>query len=161
MSLVENKKLHLNYEVKDKLEAGLELFGNEVKSIRSGQAQIDGAKVIIRGGEAFIVGMNVSQYQNQNHIKTPSPLRGASPKKGSKPKNTEINDRTRKLLLKKSEILKLATEPEKGLLLLPSKIYDNHGLLKLEIGICKRKNKVDKRETLKLKEFKREKKSIL
>ena len=71
------------------------------------------------------------------------------------------NDRTRKLLLKKSEILKLATESEKGLSLLPIKIFNDHGLLKLEIGICKRKNKADKRETIKLKEFKREKKSIL
>jgi SsrA-binding protein len=71
------------------------------------------------------------------------------------------NDRTRKLLLKKSEILKLATESEKGLSLLPIKIYDHHGLLKLEVGIGKRKNKVDKRETIKLKEFKREKKNIL
>ncbi len=159
MSLVENKKIHLNYEVVQKLEAGIELLGNEVKSIRSSQAQIDGSKVIIRGGEAFIVGMSVSPYQN--HTKTPSPLRGASPKKGSKPKIAETNDRTRRLLLKKSEILRLATENEKGLSLLPIKIFNNHGLLKLEIGICKRKNKADKRETLKLKEFKREKKSIV
>ncbi|MEN9338633.1 MAG: SsrA-binding protein [Candidatus Parcubacteria bacterium] len=145
MSLVENKKIHLNYEVKERFEAGIELIGNEVKSIRSGQAQIDGAKVIIRGGEAFIVGMSVSPFQNHENLKK---------------KNLE-NDRTRKLLLKKSEILRLATESEKGLSLLPVKIYDHHGLLKLEIGICKRKNKADKRETLKLKEFKREKKNIL
>ena len=145
MSLVENKKLHLNYEVKDKLEAGIELFGSEVKAIRSSKAQIDGSKVIIRGGEAFIVGMNVSPYQNSK----------------DEEKKKEKNDRTRRLLLKKSEILKLATESEKGFSFLPIKIYDNHGLLKLEIGICKRKNKADKRETIKLKEFKKEKKSIL
>lgn len=145
MSLVENKKLHLNYEVTQKLEAGIELLGNEVKSIRSSQAQIDGSKIIIRGGEAFIVGMNVSPYQNHN--------------KDSKVKIE--NDRTRKLLLKKSEILRLATENEKGLSLLPIKIFNDHGLLKLEIGICKRKNKADKRETIKLKEFKKEKKNII
>lgn len=142
MALVENKKIHLNYEIKDKIEAGLELFGNEVKSIRSSQAQIDGAKVIIRGGEAFIVGMNVSPYQNAENKKY-------------------VADRTRRLLLKKSEIIKLATESEKGLNLQPVKIYDNHGILKLEIGICKRKNKSDKRETLKLKEFKKEKKMVI
>lgn len=143
MSLVENKKLHLSYEIKDKLEAGIELAGNEVKSIRSSQAQIDGAKIIIRGGEAYVVGMSVSPYQN------------------SEKEKKSKNDRTRRLLLKKSEILKLATESEKGLSLLPVKIYDNHGLLKLEIGIAKRKNKSDKRETIKLKEFKREKKSFI
>ncbi|MEA4910857.1 SsrA-binding protein [bioreactor metagenome] len=143
MALVENKKINLNYEVKSKMEAGLELFGNEVKAIRNSKAQIDGAKIIIRGGEAFIVGMSVQPYQSSE-----------------KDKQTK-NDRTRKLLLKKSEILKLATETEKGLSLLPLKIYDSHGLLKLEFGICKRKNKSDKRETLKLKEFKREKKSVM
>jgi SsrA-binding protein len=146
MSLVENKKIHLNYEIKDKLEAGLELIGNEVKAIRNNKAQIDGAKVIIRGGEAFLVGMNVSPYQNS---------KGESENQ----KNVK-NDRTRRLLLKKSEILKLATESEKGLSLLPIKIYDHHGLLKLEIGIGKRKNKADKRETIKLKEFKKEKKLL-
>lgn len=144
MSLVENKKIHLNYEIKDKIEAGLELFGNEVKAIRSSKAQIDGAKVIIRGGEAFIVGMNVSPYQNSKDET-----------------ENKKNDRTRKLLLKKSEILKLATESEKGLSLLPVKVYNHHGLLKLEIGIGKRKNKADKRETIKLKEFKKEKKNII
>ena len=144
MSLVENKKIHLNYEIKDKIEAGLELFGNEVKAIRSSKAQIDGAKVIIRGGEAFIVGMNVSPYQSSNDEE-----------------ENKKNDRTRKILLKKSEILKLAVESEKGFSLLPIKIYDHHGLLKLEIGIGKRKNKADKRETIKLKEFKKEKKNII
>lgn len=161
MSLVENKKLHLNYEVTQKLEAGIELLGNEVKSIRGSQAQIDGAKVIIRGGEAFIVGMSVSSYQN--HLSSPksSPKGRTSPLSLGKGLGDRTNDRTRRLLLKKSEILKLATENEKGLSLLPIKIFNDHGLLKLEIGICKRKNKADKRETIKLKEFKREKKSIL
>lgn len=143
MALIENKKIHLTYEVKDKYEAGLELFGNEVKAIRNGKAQIDGAKIIIRGGEAYIVGMSVSPYQNSE-----------------KDKKTK-NDRTRKLLLKKSELLKLATETEKGLSLLPIKIYDSHGLLKLEVGVCRRKNKADKRETIKLKEFKKEKKNFI
>lgn len=143
MALVENKKIHLTYEVKDKYEAGLELFGNEVKAIRNSKAQIDGAKIIIRGGEAYIVGMSVSPYQN------------------SEKEKRDKNDRTRRLLLKKSEILKLATESEKGYSLLPIKIYDSHGILKLEFGVCKRKNKADKRETLKLKEFKKEKKGFV
>lgn len=143
MALIENKKIHLTYEVKDKYEAGLELFGNEVKAIRNGKAQIDGAKIIIRGGEAYIVGMSVSPYQN------------------SEKEKKEKNDRTRRLLLKKSEILKLATETEKGYSFLPIKIYDSHGILKLEVGVCRRKNKADKRETIKLKEFKKEKKNFI
>lgn len=143
MSLVENKKLHLNYEIKDKFEAGLELFGNEVKAIRIGKAQIDGAKIIIRGAEAFIVGMNVSPYQQS-----------------LKEEKTK-NDRTRRLLLKKSEILKLATESEKGFSILPIKIFDNHGLLKLEFALAKRKNKQDKRETIKKKDFERDKRKYL
>lgn len=157
MALVENKKIHLNYEIKDKLEAGIELTGNEVKAIRNSKAQMDGAKIIIRGGEAFLVGMNVQPYQSTE--KSP-PL--SSPKGRMSPfGGFRGTDRTRKLLLKKSEILKLATESEKGLSLLPLKIYDSHGLLKLEFGICKRKNKKDRRETLKLKEFKRERKEII
>lgn len=143
MALIENKKIHLTYEVKDKYEAGLELFGNEVKAIRNGKAQIDGAKIIIRGGEAYIVGMSVSPYQN------------------SEKEKKEKDDRTRRLLLKKSEILKLATETEKGYSFLPIKIYDSHGILKLEVGVCRRKNKADKRETIKLKEFKKEKKNFI
>src|SRR5574343_1260266 len=105
MSLVENKKLHLNYEIKERFEAGLELVGNEVKAIRNSKAQIDGAKIIIRGGEAFIVGMNISPYQASEKLEKTK------------------NDRTRKLLLKKSEILKLATESEKGLQIFPIKIF--------------------------------------
>ena len=142
MAFVENKKLHLNYEVKDKFEAGISLSGNEVKSIRKSKAQIDGTKIIIRGGEAYIVGMNISEYQQ------------------SAKEEKRKNDRTRKLLLKKSEILKLATESEKGLSILPIKLYDSHGLIKIEIGLVKRKNKVDKRETLKAKDFENEKKKF-
>lgn len=140
MALIKNKKIHLNYEIKSKLEAGLQLTGNEVKAIRNSQAQIAGAKVIIRGAEAYLVGMQISPYQ--------TPLAEEKVK----------NDRTRKLLLKKSEILKLATETEKGFSLVPINIYDSHGLLKLEIALVKRKNKTDKRETLKKKDFERESK---
>lgn len=143
MILIENKKIHLDYEIKNKFEAGIELTGNEVKAIRNSKAQITGSKVIVRGGEAYIVGMSVSPYQQSS--------------KEEKSKN----DRTRKLLLKKSEILKLIAESEKDLSILPIKIFDNHGLLKLEIGLAKRKNKQDKREIIKLKDFKREKNSFV
>lgn len=143
MSLIQNKKINLDYEIKDRFEAGLKLSGNEVKAIRNSQAQITGSKIIIRGAEAFIVGMNVTPYQSSNLE--------------SKTKN----DRTRKLLLKSSEILKLVTESEKGQFIIPIKIYDSHGLLKLEIALVKKKNKRDKRETLKKKDFERNKRKYL
>jgi len=139
MSLIQNKKLHLNYTVSETFEAGIKLLGNEVKSIRSSQAQIDGAKIIIRGGEAFIVGMSISPYQNHDKVK----------------KKIIENDRTRKLILNKSEILKLAVLTEKGFNLQAEKVYDKHGIIKLQIAVCKRKNKQDKRETIKKKDLKR------
>lgn len=162
MSLIENKKLHLNYEIKERFEAGLELFGNEVKAIRNSKAEIDGAKIIIRGGEAFIVGMNVSPYQSSEKALPNSSLkeRTLNPSLGEV-QGWAKNDRTRKLLLKKSEILKLSSESEKGGQIFPIKIYDKHGLLKMEICLAKRKNKKDKRETLKLKEFKKDRREFI
>lgn len=153
MNLAENKKIHLDYEIKDKFEAGIKLTGNEVKAIRNNKAQITGSKIIIRGGEAYIVGMSVSPYQQSNKESTSAEV--------SSRQGKSKNDRTRKLLLRKSEILKLATESEKGFSILPIRIFDNHSLLKLEIGLVKRKNKQDKRETIKLKDFKREKRKFV
>jgi len=155
MSLIHNKKLHLNYEIKETLEAGLQLTGNEVKAVRSGQAQIDGAKIIIRGGEAFVVGLQISPYQNQNIkkiISSPSPN-----KKNNENKIINQNsDRIVKLLLNKNEIFKLHQFSEKGFQLQVEKIYTLHGLLKLQIAIGKRKKKNDKRETIRQKDFKRD-----
>ena len=142
MSLVQNKKIHLEYEILKTFEAGLVLTGNEVKAIRNGQAQIAGAKIIVRGAEVYLVGMSINPYQD----------------KDTKTKN----DRTRKLLLKSAEILRLATEEaKKGIQILPVKIYDHHGMLKIEIALVSRKTKQDKRETLKQKDFNREKKQYL
>ena len=68
MSVVQNKKLHLNYTVFDSFEAGLKLTGNEVKAVRGSAAEIEGAKIIIRGGEAFLVGIYIAPYQNHHKI---------------------------------------------------------------------------------------------
>ena len=144
MSLIQNKKLHLNYEIKETLEAGLKLTGNEVKAIRSGQAQIDGAKIIIRGGEAFVVGLQISPYQNQDARINKNEI------------HNQMNDRVVKLLLNKNEIFKLYQLSEKGFQLQAEKIYTLHGLLKLQIAVGKRKKKNDKRETIRQKDFKRD-----
>jgi len=146
MSLIQNKKLYLNYTISEYFEAGIKLTGNEVKAVRNSNAQIDGAKIIIRGAEAFIVGMNISIYQNHDNNNI---------KKMKNEKKPEL-DRNRKLLLKKNEILKLAILTEKGFNLQAEKVFDKHGLLKLQIAVCKKKNKADKREVIKKRDLKRD-----
>ena len=86
MKLIDSKKLHLTYVITDTYEAGIELFGFEVKALRAKQASLEGAKVLIRGGEAFLVGVYIAPYQAANTPKSYDPYR------------------TRKLLLKRSDI---------------------------------------------------------
>lgn len=130
---IRNKKLHLEYEILETYVAGIELYGYEVKSLRAGHAQIDGGRVIIRGGEAYILGINIQPYQVANTPKSYQP------------------DRTRKLLLKKSEIIKLATLDRTGVTLLPLSIYERNNRIKVDIVIGKKLKKWDKREILKKK----------
>ena len=94
MQLVYNKKLGLNYEIKEKIAVGIELLGFEVKSLRKKQGSLDGARAIIRGGEVFLIGSYIPPYQESNT-----------------PKNYDPH-RNRKLLLNKNEIEKLQTLPE-------------------------------------------------
>ena len=138
MSLVENKKIHLDFEIKDSFLSGMELFGDEVKSLRKSKASMLGAKIIIRNFQAFLIGLAISTYQIKKFEE-------------NKPTN-----RTIRLLLKKSELVKLNTiQNEKTFSLIPKKIFDNHGLLKLEFCLCKKKNKHDKREAIRKKDEKR------
>jgi len=96
MSLVRNKKASFNYEIIEKLEAGIELFGHEVKSIKNGGASLLGAYVLVRGGEVFLTGANVSPYQVANIDKSYDPTRA------------------RKLLLTKKEIAKFGWPAPRG-----------------------------------------------
>lgn len=139
MSLASNKKIHHDYEVLEKYSAGIELLGHEVKSIRNGQANLIGGKVILRGGEAYVVGVDIHPYQenNTNDFKT-------------------VYDklRTRRLLFKKSELAKLYKILEdKQMHLLPYSLYDAHGIIKLELALCKKLKKHDKREKIKERDF--------
>ena len=139
MSLVENKKARFNYEFLRTLEAGVELFGLEVKSLRQKQGALDGAYVIARGGEAFLVGAYIPPYQPKN---TP---------KGYDPR------RNRKLLLTKKEIAELAgNERKNGLTIVPVSVYNKGRKIKVEIAIARGKKKYDKRETLKQRDVERE-----
>lgn len=138
-ALLENKKVFFNYEILEKYEAGLELRGYEVKSLKLKRGNIAGARIIIRGGEAFVIGMNIPPYQPKNT-----------------PKDYE-RERTRKLLLHKKEISHLAGKAEeRGLTLIPTKVYTTHGRIKIEIAVVRGKKKFEKREKIKKRDIERE-----
>lgn len=134
-----NKRATFDYEILEKFEAGIELLGNEVKSIRLGRAQLLGSFVVLRGGEAFITGLIIPPYQaNNTHT-------------------TYIEDRTRKLLLNKKQIQHIEESlKNKGLTLIAISLYNKGPKIKIEIGLAKGKKKFDKRETIKKRDTDRE-----
>lgn len=135
----ENRKARFNYEFLKKYEAGIELLGTEVKSVRGGQMSLEGAFVIVRGREAFLINANIPPYQIKNAPKDYDPLRN------------------RKLLLTKKEITELAgSEKNKSLTIVPISVYNKGRKIKLEIALAKGKKKFDKRETLKKRDTERE-----
>ena len=136
--IANNKKAYHEYFVDEVFEAGLALQGTEVKSIRMGQVSIKEAYCRIRNGEVFVDNMNISPYEQGNR-ENHEPLR------------------SRKLLLNRYEIDKMIKKvDEKGLTLVPTKIYFKDSRAKLEIGVCRGKKLYDKRETLKRKQADRE-----
>ncbi len=130
--ILENRKARFDYEILDTFEAGVELVGSEVKSIKNGRGSIIGSYVKILENEAYILGMKVDEYQKGNLS------------------DIKEKERTRKLLLNKSELKKLKkyTE-EKGLTIVPLSLYLKKRWIKLSIGVGRGKKKADKRETLK------------
>ena len=138
-TLSENKKALFNYQLLEKFEAGISLTGQEVKSIKSGRMNLAGSFVVFKGGEAFLLGANVPPYQPKN---APSDY---DPK------------RTRKLLLTRKEINYLLGKSEqKGLTMIPLKVYTNNGKIKLEFGLANGKQQYDKRDAIKKRELDRE-----
>ncbi|MBC7981999.1 SsrA-binding protein SmpB [Candidatus Parcubacteria bacterium] len=140
MAIIQNRKAHHNYEILDKFEAGIVLFGYEVKAIRAAHMSLDGAYVLIDNiGKIQLVGANIKPLQPEN---VPA---------------TYVETRPRELLLKKKQIdeLKLKTE-QVGHTLIPLSVYNKEGLIKVEIALVKGKRKFDKRETLKKKDAQRE-----
>jgi SsrA-binding protein len=134
----QNKKAYFDYEILETFEAGIELLGFEVKSIRAGNAHLEGGRVLIRGTEAFLVGVTIPPYQAHN---TPADYEP---------------DRTRRLLLHKKEISHLAgKQSQQGLTLVPIKLYNKGPKVKLSFGIAKGKKKYDKRQIIKKRESKR------
>lgn len=137
--IIENKRALFNYQILEKFEAGISLIGQEVKSIKAGRITIKGSYVIIRDEEVYLVGCNVPAYQAKN----------APPDYNPK--------RSRKLLLKKSEIkYLLGKAKQKGLTLIPLKVYTRRGIIKIEFGIARGLKKIDKKELIKKREVERE-----
>lgn len=133
-----NKKAWHDYEILEKLEAGIVLTGSEVKSIRLGRAQLKDSFARVTGGEAYAVNLNISEYSFSRN-------------EGYEAK------RTRKLLLKKNEIKKLEGKLEqKGLSLVPLRLYERHNRFKLELGLVRGKKEYQKKEVKKRADIKRE-----
>jgi SsrA-binding protein len=135
MARTENRKASYNYEILERFEAGMELSGHEVKSLRLHKTSLDGSHVIVRGGEAFIVNLEIPHYQATN-----VPADAAQ-------------GRPIRLLLTKAEIAKLAAlESGKGLTITPIKVYNKGNKLKVEVAVARGKKQFDKRQSIKKRE---------
>lgn len=127
-TIARNKKAYHDYFVLETYEAGLELYGTEIKSIRNGRVNLKDSFCSVDNGEMFTIGMHISPYE-QGNIFNRDPLR------------------KKKLLLHKKEIMKLfGQSQQQGLSIVPLQLYIKNGRAKLEIGLCKGKKLHDKRE---------------
>ena len=135
----ENKKATYDYEILEKFEAGLVLFGQEVKSIKTGHINLSGSYVTLSSGEPFLVGVKVPPYQPNN----------AGADYGE--------ERQKKILLNKKEINYLIGKTKtRGFSLIPLKVYEKNGRIKLEFGLAKGKKKYNKKEKIKKRDVERE-----
>jgi SsrA-binding protein len=137
--IAENRRARFDYDIAEKYDAGIELRGHEVKSVKGGHLQIAGARVLIRGGEAWLVNSHIPPYQPKNM-----------------PSDYE-EDRARRLLLTKDEIKRLTGAlQEKGQMAVPLRAYLKNGFVKIELGLGRTRKKSDKREILKKRSHERE-----
>ena len=134
----QNKKAYHDYEILEKIEAGLVLLGTEVKSLRQGKANLKDSYAKIRRSEVFLYGFHISAYSHASY-------------------DNHEPERVRKLLLHKYEIQRLLGKTqEKGFSLIPLRVYFSKGKAKVELGLARGKKLYDKRESLKRKEEARE-----
>jgi SsrA-binding protein len=134
---VSNKKAFFDYQITETFEAGINLYGSEVKAVRLGRADLTGSFVRIIGNEAYLVNANILPYQS------------------GQIENYDAQ-RSRKLLLHKKELISLRSKADgAGLALVPVSLYFKHGFIKLEIGLGKGKKQYDKREAIKKRDIKR------
>ena len=138
-TLIRNKKATFNYEILEKFDAGIELFGFEVKSIKDKQGSLEGSHVSVRGGEVFLLNTNIPPYQAANTPDSYNP------------------ERNRRLFLTKKEIKKLMEfEAKKGLTVVPLSMYTKGNKIKVGIAVVRGKKKFDKRESIKKRDTKRD-----
>lgn len=136
-TIAKNREAFHNYFVLESLEAGIELFGTEVKSVRNGSVNLKDAWCNVEDGELFVKGMHISPYEKGN-IFNRDPIR------------------MRKLLLHKREILRLFGQvKQQGLALIPLSLYFKGSRVKLQVGLCKGKKLYDKRESMAERDSKR------
>lgn len=140
MSIAENRKAHFNYHIEEKYEAGVVLEGWEVKAIREGQVQMTDGYVVVKNGELYLIGLRINA------------LRSAS---------THVNpdaDRTKKLLMHRAEIKRLIGKTEqRGYTIVPLNLHWKGGRVKADIALAKGKAEHDKRNTIKDRDWEREK----
>ena len=135
---ITNKRAFFDYQLGERLEAGINLYGAEVKAVRLGHADLTGSHVRIMGAEAYLINAKIFPYQY------------------SRPENYD-EQRTRKLLLHKNEIIALKSKTEgQNLTLVPVSIYTTKSFIKVEIALGKGKKKYDKKESIKKKDIDRE-----
>ena len=138
-NFAENRKAYFNYEILEKITAGIELLGLEVKAIKAGRMTLDGAYAVVRGNEAYLIGAGITPLQPKNA-----------------PENYDER-RNRKLLITKKEIrYLLGKEAQNGLTIVALSVYNLGHKLKIELGIARGKKKSDKRESIKKRESDRE-----
>jgi len=138
-ALAENRRARFDYEIGASFEAGIELLGHEVASVKRGRLELAGSYVIIRGGEAWVVNAKIAPYQPKNIRQEYDPAR------------------PRRLLLRREELRELAGKLDgKSWSLLPLRAYAKKGLVKLELGLGRPKKTRDKREAIKKRDTERE-----
>jgi SsrA-binding protein len=135
----ENRQARFNYEILETFEAGIELLGTEVKSIKTGQSNLRDAFALIRNGQVLLLNMYVAPHKTTSAIFNHEPTR------------------TRRLLLHKQEIRKLIGKvQQKGLTMVPLKVYLKNGWIKVDVALVRNKKLYDKRESVKKRDDKRE-----
>jgi SsrA-binding protein len=135
----ENRKARFDYEILEKYEAGIELLGVEVKSVRSGRMSLEGAFIVVRGGEIFLINANIPPYQPNNLSKDYDSLRN------------------KRLLLTKKEITTLTgNEKNKSLTIVPISVYNKGRKIKVQLALVKGKKIYDKRQSIKKRDTDRE-----
>jgi SsrA-binding protein len=140
MSIAENRKANFNYHIEERFEAGIVLEGWEVKAIREGQVQLTDGYVVVKNGELYLIGLRINALRSAStHVKPEA-------------------DRIKKLLMHRKQIQRLIGKTDqKGFTLVPMNLHYNKGLVKVEVALAKGKAEHDKRNTVKEREWEREK----